>query len=368
MSSMLSTRVRPSSVKYCSVNNSSVLNNSLPIEVRSPLCSSYLLRNLPTADFYTVAVGYGNYSIAYSIDGITWYGLNNIFSTGYAISYNGNTYVAVGDGTNTLAYSNDLFHWTGLGNTIFSLGHDVKWDVFRNRFTAVGLSSNGKACVTYSVDGKVWDAITDLSNLILDVRCVTFNSQTIVIGGGYPVNGNQDIIYLDNGGVWTASTCAVLIDVTNSVFWDSDKSLFFAGSINSIFISSTGHQWTDTGRNIFAGGPIVGIYSDTNISLTAGYGDPLNIRNTLGYSYTGTQNDWIAVSSNDSFGNANGSNDNSEGQCVTKNGTYYVAGGHSEGDGIGNILYSTNGILWKKANYHNIFTTCNNILWTGRHY
>lgn len=63
-----------------------------------------------------VAVGNGTYSIAYSYNGTTWYGVPNsttlFFTTGRAVAWNGSLWVATGQGVGITATSPDGVNWT----------------------------------------------------------------------------------------------------------------------------------------------------------------------------------------------------------------------------------------------------------------
>jgi hypothetical protein len=60
-------------------------------------------------------------------DGTTWNPVansTNIFSiAGYGVAWNGKIWVASGEGTNNLAYSSNGINWYGLGTTTFSGGY-----------------------------------------------------------------------------------------------------------------------------------------------------------------------------------------------------------------------------------------------------
>jgi alpha-tubulin suppressor-like RCC1 family protein len=108
-----------------------------------------------------VSVGTGTNSIAYSYDGITWFGLGtSIFSTqglGIGYSQQQSRWVAVGFGnSNSIAYSSNGINWIGLGKSIFNYGFDVAYSVQLSRWVAVGYGNN---TIAYSSDGINWTGI-----------------------------------------------------------------------------------------------------------------------------------------------------------------------------------------------------------------
>lgn len=84
-----------------------------------------LLLSVNCAVVNYVAVGMGNNSIAYSMDGSSWLGVDpgpTIFTSGFGVVYSGflDLWIAVGQGTNTIAYSDDGINWTGQGVSFFN--------------------------------------------------------------------------------------------------------------------------------------------------------------------------------------------------------------------------------------------------------
>ena len=202
-----------------------------------------------------VAVGSGNNTIAYSKDGINWIGLGSrIFSVaGNNLAWNGNIWIATGNDTyNTLAYSNDGINWTGLGNNIFSIqGLGVAWNGYV--FVALG---EGKNTIAYSFNGTNW------------------------IGIGKPIFTNRGYSIATNGMYWIATgsgnaTLAYTTDLSGASGWTSVPEIFnnegrdicWNGSTwvavgvggNSIAYSTDGTTWS--------GAPL-----STNIFTTAGFG------------------------------------------------------------------------------------------------
>lgn len=103
-----------------------------------------------------VAVGDGDNSIAYSMDGKNWTGLGkDIFETGLGVSYSPqqNLWVAVGELNNSIAYSEDGINWKGLGEDIFEIGNGIAYSSQQDLWVAVG---DGNNSIAYSKDGKDW--------------------------------------------------------------------------------------------------------------------------------------------------------------------------------------------------------------------
>jgi collagen type VII alpha len=128
-----------------------------------------------------VAVGYGDCSIAWSSDGLSWTRLGlAIFSTsGNGIAWNGRLFVAVGSGTNSIAYSSDGVTWTGLGTGIFSTsGNSVCWT--GERWVATGTGTNTLA---YSDNGTTWTGLGTTVFSTSGLGC-----------GGNPTAGNMTYV------------------------------------------------------------------------------------------------------------------------------------------------------------------------------
>ncbi len=131
-------------------------------------------------------MGAGTNTMAYSYDGITFYGLGTSFFTtagnGIAFSPELNTWVAVGEGTNTILWSNDGQSWATVttGASILSAGYCVAWSSTASLFVAGGAAGTGR--IAYSSDGKSW----------------TVNTQSAIS------TAVSDIAYGRNSGVWVA--------------------------------------------------------------------------------------------------------------------------------------------------------------------
>jgi hypothetical protein len=158
----------------------------------------------------------GQHTIAYSSDGINWKPANNSIFTRYGrgIAWNGIMWVAVGNGGNesgepsegqyTIAYSSDGIFWTGITNSysnFFTVGYGVAWN--GTMWVAVGYNQS----FAYSYDGMNW---------------FLANNQTSFNGNywlGISWNGNQwvavtfnsnNIAYSSDGINWTLTTNGAL--------------------------------------------------------------------------------------------------------------------------------------------------------------
>lgn len=108
---------------------------------------------------YSIAVGEGSNTIAYSTDGILWKGLGkNIFNErGNKVVWNGKLWVAVGKGNYSIAYSYDGLKWNGISNSLLTEGNDVEWN--GNVFIACGKGTRYNMVVSF--DGIVWTGIAN---------------------------------------------------------------------------------------------------------------------------------------------------------------------------------------------------------------
>ena len=101
-------------------------------------------------------------TLATSLDGITWTGRGNyIFSdscNGIDWSPQQRKYVAVGSGTNIVASSMDGIYWIGTNTSLFSVGHDIKWN--GKIWVAVGADVAGNPKIAYSLDAINWNYST----------------------------------------------------------------------------------------------------------------------------------------------------------------------------------------------------------------
>jgi hypothetical protein len=188
-----------------------------------------------------VACGYGNNTLAYSNDGITWSGLGKaIFDlSGIAVMYNDSLWIAGGKGTvHTMAYSYDGLTWTGLGKQIFTLSCE-KLYYYKNRWLAGG---NGTNTMAYSYDGITW---TLMGQGIFTGFCYTFASNgTIWVAGG---TGTNSLAYSYDGITWIGNSTSPFT-VCHYIVWNG--TLWVAAGNNGMAYSYDGINWSRSTSSI----------------------------------------------------------------------------------------------------------------------
>ena len=125
--------------------------------------------------------------MAYSYNGIYWYGLGTNIFTNNANSciWDGSKFVAVGEGTNTIAYSYDGIYWTGLGNSIFSIaGLSITFNGLK--YIIIGIGTHNYAV---SYNGISWTSFNLNINLsspyyIESTKCIDYLYTDQVIDAG----------------------------------------------------------------------------------------------------------------------------------------------------------------------------------------
>jgi hypothetical protein len=196
-----------------------------------------------------VAVGNGVNSIAYSNDGINWYGLgNSIFSFGFNIAWNGSLFVAVGFGNNTIAYSYDGINWSGVNNSPFStIGNDVSW--CGNVWIAIG-----GGLIAYSYDGITWHG--NQSPNFYTGYCVSWSGNqngSVYIQQPFLASGKKNpntykLIYSTDGNLWREIAKPLFSDnPCNGIMWNGDYWLAISkNSNNNNFIAKSidGINWS----------------------------------------------------------------------------------------------------------------------------
>lgn len=237
-----------------------------------------------------VAVGTGAYCIATSLDGVSWIGTNSsIMTEAYDIAWNGQTWIAVGEGSTRIASSADGLVWTSVSESVFSTRvQAIEWT--GSVWLAYGYSGSA-----VSADGQTWTA----KNL-----CITDCSNLTLVGATYTASSSQPTYSASNAN-----------DGLSATFWSSNTSLYdtsgnYVGSESTSYDSSqtAAGEWIQiqlTGnavcQNYFLMGSnlasflLLGsadgstwILLDSVLSLTqynSGGILPLAISNTTAYSY-----------------------------------------------------------------------------------
>ena len=218
-----------------------------------------------------MAVGSGANSIAYSSDGLSWFGStsgNDIFTTSANdIAWNGTRWVAVGQGTNSIAYSADGITWTAISTTIFSTkGNGVAWT--GSLWVAVGTGTN---TISYSSDGITWSPVTS-SPFTTSGNDICWNGTRWVAVG----SGTNTLAYSSNGISWTGFGMNLFSVSGNGVCWTGTR-FVAVGADGIIAYSQDGLTWYTTTSGIFtqgngvAGNPRIGAtVSDSQVVLSSG--------------------------------------------------------------------------------------------------
>ena len=197
-----------------------------------------------------IAVGTGNYTIAYSEDdGITWTGIANtspspaLFSNAYSVVFNGKIWVVGGEGNNTIAYSRTGKDWTGISNnSINSPFKDgacrgLAWD--GKRFVGVGLGISAPYSIETSEDGICWTGVEDSTTICQGFNGVAWNGRIFVAVGNVNSGLNNSIATSQDGKIWipVLNSTTVFSGIGNGVAWNGEiwvaVFLLMAISLNS---------------------------------------------------------------------------------------------------------------------------------------
>ena len=144
----------------------------------------------------------GQYTIAYSSDGINWIGITNsyynLLQVGYSVAWNGTMWVAVGYGPNTFVYSYNGTQWYPAANQSTGYWLGISWN--GNQWIAVTINGIDNA---YSSDGINW---TLTSNGVIYGNGIAWNA------GLGSVNIPNDSIVLNQYGSGLSSELDVVCD------------------------------------------------------------------------------------------------------------------------------------------------------------
>jgi hypothetical protein len=193
-----------------------------------------------------LAVGTGANTMAYSYNGLNWFGLGSgVFSVaGNGVAWNGACWLALGSGGNSMATSLDGMVWTGLGSGMFSgaVGYTAKWN---GRYWLAG-GSGGVAYSSSAYAGS-WTSLGAVSG-ITTCYAIEWLSGRWYIGG----SGGNGMAYLDSVnpsvGSWVASSASFSV-ATNGMAWNGVVLVAVGqNASNSIMVSSNrGTTWTALG-------------------------------------------------------------------------------------------------------------------------
>ena len=349
--SVVQPAIGPTSNKICvtNLNNTFIKTSDIKAELDGPVDAPQVVTFGPSIQTRILSTGANGNPLAYSTDGITWYGSGNgtaiftpnvvsriaatngtiwvsggpatgpalpliysydaitwsvapngtsIFTTNtFCGAWGGNKFVVGGNGTNALAYSYDGINWTGLGTSTFTYGYGLAYN--GSKWVAVG--SGGASSVAWSNDGITW----------------------------YPsVSGNVIVSGATNG---------------SGVAWNGVRWVICSTGTNALAYSSDGNTWypaasgAGAGTTIFTNGYAVAW--NGVIFVACGSGNNKLAYSTDGITWTGS------TSGNATF--------TTEARAVVWTGIRWVAGGDAN-----NILgYSPDGITWTGSASGNAITT-----------
>ena len=277
-----------------------------------------ILQNLSTnisRQELAVAVGSGNNTITYSLDGgLNWIPSNNklLDISGLGIAYNGSSrFIAVGSGNeNYIVYSDNGINWYSTLNSKTLFDNYAKAVVYdtSNSLWLVGGSGNSNN-LAYSTNGINWNI---LYNNIFNIQVNGFskhnNKYILALGNGV----DHKIAYSSNGTTWYNAL---------------DSSGNFTSSIFSIQANSAVY------------------YKKKNIWLAVGEGG-----DSIASSVDGEI--WVGLDISNSI--------ITEGRDIDANDNIVIV----VGKGNNSIIYSYDAITWTPI-LNNIFKECNSIVWTG---
>jgi hypothetical protein len=299
--------------------------------------STYGINPIPYIQQPTIAVGFGQNTLAYSDDGINWLGLGtNIFSTiGRDVAWNGTIWVAMGVGGNSIAYSKDGIQWTGLGTSIFTTGAKIAWN--GNLWLASGAGTNTLA---WSKNGVDWNGLGKPVFSTIGYG-MAWNGTAWVATG----QGSNTIAYSGDGISWTGIGTTVFSSAgtdiaTNGIHWvatgEGTNQLVYTTSRNG----STG--WTAISSPFSTGGSGIAWNGTTWVAVGSG------VANTLALSTNATT--WTGLGKT-TF--------TTQGLGVCWNGVRFIAAGQ----GGNSIAYSPDGTNWYRA-YNNLSNASTTTLFT----
>ena len=199
-----------------------------------------------------------DFSIAWSPNGNTWIKADNsytnqIFSQGgIQVKWNGNLWVAVGVGDYSIAWSLDGKYWNGVKDSrnILSEGRGISWN--GKNWIAVG-GGEGTYSIATSEDGKNWKGVEDSSKLFVTANAVACNEKTCVVVGDitYGKTNNTIAWSLDEGFTWHGlDSERNIFSRANDVKWTGNTWIAVGEGVNRygkeypIAISPNGNDWT----------------------------------------------------------------------------------------------------------------------------
>lgn len=338
-----------------------------------------------------VAVGTGDFQVAYSQDGITWTGSVVTLFAQTIVDVKANSYMFVAAGTDTvtgcgLAYSYDGINWITIDAIVFPTARKIAWD--GTRWMVTGNTGEGGG-VAYSQDPSGdWTIIatTINPNAIASNWDVSVSRiEPIVIAGGVASDGESSslssLAWAYGGTDWKGTGIVPLGDVYGFGY---NGDYYLAGGENGMASSVDGKVWETvttftgvpycflwTGTYWYVGGvDDLGspeIWRSLDLVTWTPLGTALTIAvyglawNGARYVAVGGGNPGIEYSTDGiTFGPAlNGFT--IEGHAVIFTGSVFVAGG----SGANVIFTSTDGNSWTATSvggdiFTNVYTLCYN--------
>jgi sugar lactone lactonase YvrE len=206
-----------------------------------------------------IAVGYSstNNTIAYSDDGINWTLSNPIFDLRcYDVIYNGTVYIAVGWGEYSMATSSDGISWAY--NNTFRLTNNPQYSycIFYDGSRYILGSNDSGGNIATSSDGITW---VNEGYIQMHIRRIAYNGDT------YVAVGSSGYYYSNDLKTWITPATKL----TGEVFWVNWNGTNFvigstplSDSTVNIIYSPDGINWTPS-DNTQITGTVYGISSIT---------------------------------------------------------------------------------------------------------
>lgn len=190
-----------------------------------------------------LAVGGGSLDtvkIAYSLDGgTTWIRSNTtVFTEINDVVWNGSLWVGVGG--SVIATSANGIQWTARENvTRFSSLKTVAWSDKTHKFICGGVNISGINAAS-SIDGIHWKYLSIPLTSVEKIAC----NGDIWVAIGTPISGTNSVAYSLDGVVWNAVTQTPFF-LAKNIIWSGDK--WFASGTDSSFNLATsidGISWS----------------------------------------------------------------------------------------------------------------------------
>ena len=288
--------------------------------------------------------------IAYSTDGLNWTKVLCPLTSVYTLAWTGLNWLAGGAGTSATATSPDGLVWTAASipyTTVYAIASRAPpyAPVVPSPLYVIG--GQGTNLLATSTDGSTWTPRT--VPFTASVKCVAWNGSLWVAGGA----GTFVIATSPDGIVWTGIPVANMTAVLG-IAWGKPATPFEKGRWIGVGTGTGGYTrvesvdgitWTPyvyTTGNFFAG-------AGDGIVWAQGLWIATGTPNGSGILFSLNGIDWIPQIAT-MF---------TVGQCVTSNGTLFLAGG----SGTSKMAYSLAGSVWAPVTSCPMTTQVNEIAW-----